>query len=388
MTSLESSHEANHQFVIQTLVLLLGVSVVGSNAFLMSPVMHDISSSLSSSVGQTARAVAAYGGALALTGLFLTGYVQRFGYKTALMVSGAVLTLGILSTGLAVSWQMLLASQAVAGLAAGIMLPTLYSMTAVVAPKGKESATLGKVITGWSLAMVAGVPLSAFIADLLSWRYAYFLVGGLSLAATLGFLWLPNAETGNRTEPTSLRSALKIPASLPTYLICFLYMVSFYGVFTFLGSHVQLTLHYSTSFSGLTVLAYGIGFGVAGLTGKRLDEHTPQKLIKPTLFSLALVYLSFVVLATNYWLLLAGCLIWGFANQLGLNCLVSILTQLDQNQRVRLMGIYSAVAYGGTMVAGITFGLMYDIGSFNTLLIAASALCLASFLISTSAYKH
>ncbi len=388
MTSLESSHKANHQFVIQTLVLLLGVSVVGSNAFLMSPVMHDISSSLSSSVGQTARAVAAYGGALALTGLFLTGYVQRFGYKTALMVSGAVLTLGILSTGLAGNWQMLLASQAVAGLGAGILLPTLYSMTAVVAPKGKESATLGKVITGWSLAMVAGVPLSAFIADLLSWRYAYFLVSSLSLAATLGFLWLPNAETGNRTEPTSLRSAFKIPASLPTYLICFLYMVSFYGVFTFLGSHVQLTLHYSTSFSGLTVLVYGIGFGVAGLTGKRLDEHTPQKLIKPTLFSLALVYLSFVVLATNYWLLLAGCLIWGFVNQLGLTCLVSILIQLDQNQRVRLMGIYSAVAYSGTMVAGIAFGLMYDIGSFSTLLIAAAALCLTAFLISLTVYKR
>jgi predicted MFS family arabinose efflux permease len=236
--------------------------------------------------------------------------------------------------------------------------------------------------------MVAGVPLSAFIADLLSWRYAYFLVSSLSLAATLGFLWLPNAETGNRTEPTSLRSAFKIPASLPTYLICFLYMVSFYGVFTFLGSHVQLTLHYSTSFSGLTVLVYGIGFGVAGLTGKRLDEHTPQKLIKPTLFSLALVYLSFVFLATNYWLLLAGCLIWGFANQLGLTCLVSILIQLDQNQRVRLMGIYSAVAYSGTMVAGIAFGLMYDIGSFSTLLIAAAALCLTAFLISLTVYKR
>jgi DHA1 family inner membrane transport protein len=384
---LESPHEANHKLIIQTLILVLGVSVIGSNAFLMSPIMHDISSSLSSTVGQTAQAVAAYGGSLALSGLLLTGYVQRFRYKTTLMASGALLTGSILGTGLAGSWQILLASQAVAGLAAGVMLPTLYAMTTVVAPKGKASATLGKVITGWSLAMVAGVPLSAFIADMLSWRYAYFLVSGLSLAATLGFLLLPNHETDKTTAPTSLTSAFKISASIPTFLICFLYMVSFYGVFTFLGSHVQLTLHYSATFAGFTVLTYGVGFGLAGLAGKHLDEHTPQKLVKPTLFSLALIYLSFIFLVTNYWLLLAGCLLWGFANQLGLNCLVSILTQLDQSQRVRLMGIYSAVAYGGTMLAGITFGIMYDIGSFSTLLVTASALCLASFLISTRTYK-
>ncbi len=52
------------------------------------------------------------------------------------------------------------------------------------------------------------------------------------------------------------------------------------------------------------------------------------------------------------------------------------------------MGIYSAVAYSGTMVAGIAFGLMYDIGSFSTLLIAAAALCLTAFLISLTVYKR
>ncbi|SBR45806.1 MULTISPECIES: MFS transporter [unclassified Halomonas] len=376
------SQNLEDNVTFRTIVLMLGVAVIGSNAFLMSPILNDIAHSLRASVAQVAWAVSAYGGSTAMAGLFLTGLAQRLEYRLTLQLSGCTLAAGILASGLATDWAILILAQSLAGVGAGIMLPTLYSMTAIIAPKGHESATLGKVITGWSLAMVAGVPLSAFVSDLLSWRYAYYLVFLLTFLATLGFSRLPPGRASVAGGSTTLVQALAIPEAKSTLMISFLYMVSFYGTYTFLGSQVQQGLDLAAAHAGFAVLAYGLGFGLAGMCGSLLDIWTPQKLIRTVLLAIAGIYLGFLLLAQQYWSLVLGCMLWGIVNQIGLNCLVSILTQLDERQRVRLMGIYSAVAYGGTMVAGITFGWLYQLGQFPILLLTAAALCLTAFLIS------
>lgn len=368
-------------------LLLVGVCIIGSNAFLMSPVLHDVSSSIGSTASQTGRAVAAYGGATAFAGLFLTGVAQKLGYRLAIIFSSFTLSIGVLFTGISVSWQTLVLSQTLAGLGAGVMLPTIYAMTSILAPSGKESATLGKVISGWSLAMVAGVPISAFISDIFSWRHSYYLVFIFSVLSTIGFTSLPSDKRKTNGAQTKLLSALKTPLSKPTLLICFFYMVSFYGVYTFIGDHVQQGLGKSASYAGVIVSMYGLGFGIAGFSGNYLDAWTPRFLVKPVLLLIGFIYVIFLLLSQHFWMLLFGSCLWGFVNQIGLNCLVSILTQLDGTQRVRLMGIYSAVAYGGTMVAGVTFGILYQIWSFSALLYVASALCLTAFLISTQVYS-
>jgi len=209
----------SYSFLFQTVILLVGVSVIGSNAFLMSPILSNIAQSLETDMTKIAWSISAYGGAMALGSLFLTCLPQRIGSKPTLLLTGTVLSIGILMTGLATHWIMLVVAQALTGISAGVLLPTLYSMTAIIAPKGKESATLGKVTSGWSLAMVAGVPLSAFISELLSWRYSYFFVFILSLLSTLGYLLLPSKERSSTV--TSLKSALQVPKVLPIFIIIF-----------------------------------------------------------------------------------------------------------------------------------------------------------------------
>ncbi len=51
-----------------------------------------------------------------------------------------------------------------------VALPATYALATAVAPRGRGAETLGRVLTGWSLSLVAGVPLSAYVASALSWR--------------------------------------------------------------------------------------------------------------------------------------------------------------------------------------------------------------------------
>jgi len=139
----------------------------------------------------------------------------------------------------------------------------------------------------------------------------------------------------------------------------------------------------------MAVLSYGCGFGIAGIyLGKFIDKIDPWKVIAPSLLVICGIYLLLLMLSSHYWSLLIGCAFWGLVNQVALNCLVSILSRLDDRQRVRLIGIYSAVSYGGTMVAAFSYSALYLYGGFHFILITSALLCLFAFLIVYWLQRH
>ncbi len=114
----------------------------------------------------------------------LARHIDRIGARRMLQ-----LALGLLATALACSARrapivsVLVACQLVAGIASGIALPAIYSSAAAIAPPGRESRTIGVVLTGWTLSMVVGVALSAVLADLVHWRAVFAAIAVLALVA-------------------------------------------------------------------------------------------------------------------------------------------------------------------------------------------------------------
>ncbi|TGR92549.1 MFS transporter, partial [bacterium M00.F.Ca.ET.191.01.1.1] len=94
------------------------------------------------------------------------------------MLQGALLllALALAASALAPTVSALVAAQLFAGIAAGVAMPAIYASSAAIAPPGRESGTIGVVLTGWTLSMVAGVSLSAVLADLSHWRAGFAAV--------------------------------------------------------------------------------------------------------------------------------------------------------------------------------------------------------------------
>ena len=90
-------------------------------------------------------------------------------------------------SGFSTGWQMLCLFQALAGLATGVLLPAIYAEAVQIAPEGEGARTLGVVLSGWSIALMAGVPISALLTDFLSWRIAFFTLGGLAVLVAAVF---------------------------------------------------------------------------------------------------------------------------------------------------------------------------------------------------------
>src|SRR3546814_14019192 len=90
--------------------------------------------------------------------------------------------LGLALTGcaLAADAVMLALAMAVCGLAAGVVLPTTYALAGDLAPQDLRSRAVGRVIVGWSVAMVLGVPAAALLAEQLGWPGAYAIITGVA----------------------------------------------------------------------------------------------------------------------------------------------------------------------------------------------------------------
>ena len=356
--------------------LLIGISIVGCNSLALSPILSDLSHAFDEAPSLVARAAGAYGGATAFASFFLARYSENIGLRKMLMLGCIFLCMGVGSCALASNWIMLTVSQTIAGLAAGIMIPAIYSMASAIAPKGRESVYVGRVITGWSLAMVFGIPLAALIADFWGWRYSYIIMATISLCSLIGFSRLPAHKRLHKTKSLSARQVMKIPHVLVVLIMCLLFMFSFYGVYIFIGDYARSTLSVSATSAGLLVMSYGLGFALAAVGDPLIDKIGPRRSIKYVLFIIALVYASMFVLTSALIPLILVCCIWGFANHFGLSCILVILNTSDPENKAAIMGVYTAITYIATLLATLLFGYLYRHFEFNSLIFLAMMSCL------------
>ncbi|MDF8365026.1 MFS transporter [Achromobacter anxifer] len=362
--------------------LMFAVSVVGSNGLALSPILSDVARSYSTSPLTISTAISAYGAATAASAFFLAARIDRIGIRRSLLGAMAALIAALILSACAPHWIVLTLAQALAGAAAGVILPAAYGSAALIAQPGQEARTLGRVIAGWSVSLVAGVPLSALISDAVGWRATY---GALALCATIAVLGLRKLPERRAANPAPLRlSRLLAPLSyrdVPALLLgCLAFSSAFYGVYAFLADHVRGLLALSAGQVGFIAFAYGAGFLLAGVAGAPLIERLgPRRALPLALGVIALVYLGLLPAAHALASVLAIAVLWGAASQLSLNLLVLLLSRARPEERGAVLGLNTCTTYLGASVGTAIAGTIYTHAGFEALgLAAASALAAAA----------
>ena len=82
----------NRTMRAQIVLLLLGIAVTGSNSLVLSPILADVALGLGTTPVAVSRALAAYGGATALSAFLLAPRIDRVGPRRALTAGMAALT--------------------------------------------------------------------------------------------------------------------------------------------------------------------------------------------------------------------------------------------------------------------------------------------------------
>lgn len=360
--------------------LLTGcIAVIGSNSLVLGPIAPAVAASFGASVPAVMTAAAAFGLGTSASALFLARYIDRIGARRMLQGALLLLAIALVASALAPTVAMLVAAQLVAGIAAGIAMPAIYASSAAIAPPGRESGTIGVVLTGWTLSMVAGVSLSAVLADLIHWRAVFAAVAMLAGAAVAGLAMSSLHDIRKSGPAPSPLGALAVPGILPLLIACGAFMTAFYGVYGYLGDHLHEALGEPVSANGLAAVAYGLGFGAAALLDGVIDRLGARRVMPFAYLLVAAVYVAIALASGGFGLLVATIAAWGLANHFGLNVLVMRLTALDPSRRGTIMGLNSAVTYLAVTVGTAGFGPLYTgLGFANCALIAAGLMLVAA----------
>ncbi len=361
-------------------LLTAAVAVVGAQSLLLAPLFVDVARSLDTGPAAVGRAAGAYGLATAVSALALGPRVDRLPRRAVLRGAALGLSAGMLLSAGAQHWGWLAAGQAVAGAAAGVLLPVAYTTAGELAPADAQTRALGRVLLGWSVAMVVAVPLAAAAGGVVGWRGALAGLAGLGLVLVglLGRLPEPRtarpAGTGGGYAP-----ALRRPGVRPLLLVVLAYMGAFYATYAYLGHHIRSEEGAGAAAAGLVALAYGVGFGAAGLLDGRVDRIGPARLLVPAVLALVAVYGLVPPAAGSLSTVLVLAVAWGLVNHLGLSLLVGLLSVAGGPARGAVMALHSGVTYLAASLGTAGLGPLYERHGLPVVaLVSAGALLLAA----------
>lgn len=125
--------------------------------------------------------VASYSFSAALSGLLAATFVDRFERKRVLLLMFGLFGLATLACGLSPNYATLLVARGLAGAFGGVMGAMVQTLVGDLIPFERRATASGIVSTSFSLATVAGVPLSLWLANHLQWRAPFVFIAATTL---------------------------------------------------------------------------------------------------------------------------------------------------------------------------------------------------------------
>ncbi len=358
-------------------VLIACVALVGLQALLAAPLVPDIAQGLGASIADIGQALGAYGAMAALSALFLGPLADRLKRGQALVAGLIGLIGGLALCATAVNWIVFAGGQALMGAAAGVVLPTAYASAGDLAPAERRSAILGRVLLGWSVALILGVPLAGLLGQWIGWRGVFAGLGLPVLLALPVAFALPDPRTergGTQGLLSRLGGAVRLAGVWPLLAIGFLNMTAFYGTYAYLGTAVRAALNGGSAVGAIPVLAYGTGFTITAFASALIDRIGPRRVLPVAALALIGIFLTLPLVVGLLPALVVVMIGFGFIQHLVLNCFVGQLSVRGGAQRGVVLALNTAGTYIGLMIGTASMGRVLDTWGFTPVTAVSAAL--------------
>src|SRR5258705_11112517 len=129
--------------------------------------------------------VAIYTVASGVVGFLATPFIGRFDRRKLLLTAYAGFILATLGCAFAQTAGTLLAARALSGVFGGLSMSMVMAIIGDVVPAERRAAAVGIVMTGFSAAAAAGVPIGLQLAQYFQWEVPFLVV-----AIVAGLVWL------------------------------------------------------------------------------------------------------------------------------------------------------------------------------------------------------
>lgn len=356
--------------VITIIALILGIFALGSDELVISPILLDLSQSLSAPIDLASLSVSIYGLALGICALILAPISDRYSRQMSLIFGIILFSLATLLCAFSFNMPIFLISRALSGLVAGLFVPNAYAFVGDKIPFERRGRVMGMIVSSWSLSLIIGVPLGSFINQWLSWRWIFLILAMIGFLVSLLLFMTREGSSNTKVAHSkvaqthlsfvhSILAGTRTQGVLPLTLATFCNMFGFYGMYTFLGSFLRSIFPQGSSIAGTLILIYGLGFAASSFTGKIADKVGKERSLLFSLVLLAAILIFLPHIASFIPVLLPAFFLWGAMQSLAVTMLSTLISECSEAHRGQIMGLYSLATNLAVALGAGLMGVLY-----------------------------
>ncbi|MEU2610153.1 MFS transporter [Micromonospora sp. NPDC007271] len=235
--------------------------------------------------------------------------------RTALVATQGLFAASI-AVGLLGNYQVLLLTRVVSGIAyAGFFAVASVTAISLVTPDRNARAS-GVVVSGLSVAMVAGGPAGTLLSHFTQWRGGFWAVVALTVAGIIGcLLGLPAADANRPTGPSVSRelATMRKPRLWGIYAITILTTAAYMITFNYLAAMLADITAIPEVWIPAILALFGVGAFVGLSIGGRISDQRPHLALLTGASAIVILSVVLLVAIRQVWAVVPTVFLIGMA---------------------------------------------------------------------------
>ncbi|MGK6317512.1 MFS transporter [Neorhizobium sp. DT-125] len=259
--------------ILIEIALAVGGFGIGTGEFAIMGLLPDVASTYDVSIPTAGYVISAYALGVVVGAPIIAVLSARMPRRTLLLCLMGLFAIGNILSAVAPDFWSFTLLRFITGLPHGAYFGVAALVAASMVPLDKRARAVGRVMLGLTVATLIGTPIATFMGQMLNWRAAFFLVGGIG-AVTVALLWYFQPRDKVR-EGASIWRELSAFGRGQVWLTLGIAAVGFGGmfsVFSYIASTTTVTAGMPVAMVSIVLALFGIGMNVGNILGSRLAD--------------------------------------------------------------------------------------------------------------------
>lgn len=363
--------------------------IFNTSEFMPIGLLTDIAGSFSISESKAGMLITVYSWIVMLLSLPLILLVSKIDFRKLFMGTIALFGICQIMSVLAPTYGVLMASRIGVACTHAIFWSIASPVAIRLVNEEHRSFALSMVVTGTSIATIAGLPLGRLVGQYMGWRITFLIVGIIAFAVLVYMAFVfPKIASGEQFHVKDLPALLKNPVLVCLYVQTILFVLGYYTVYSYIEPFMQQVAKLQNNVITIVLLIFG-AMGLLGsyLFSKLYDKHR-FTFIGAVMATLLVWLLLLLPASKSLATMVLLCAFWGItAMAFNVTTQSEVIRSVDEKGSAVATAIYSGLFNlgigGGSWIGGIVCdkGAISYIGFVGAVFAAVSVLFFACVLL-------
>lgn len=267
-------------------LLAVAVFAMGTSEFMLAGLVPSIAASFDVSIGAAGLLTSAFAVGMIVGAPLMAALARRWPARTTLLFFVLVFAVTHIVGAITTSFAVLLVTRVIAALANAGFIAVALSTAATLVAADRKGRALAVLLSGTTIATIAGAPGGALLGTLLGYRATFWATALLCLPAALGIAKGIPADAEDSTPGAAALVSLRTeiaqlakPFLIVVILLAALVNAATFATFTFLAPIVTGTAGLGEFWVPLALTVFGAGSFVGVTVAGRFSDQRPGTVI-------------------------------------------------------------------------------------------------------------